>query len=62
MREMNTATIRTVTSVEIQLNSINPNAVKNFFRLLIATKKKKKKVLPNSNKLYCRLSSILKLP
>lgn len=61
MREMNTATIRTVTSVEIQLNSINPNAVKNFFRLLIATKKKKK-VLPNSNKLYCRLSSILKLP
>jgi len=46
MREMNTATIRTVTSVEIQLNSINPNAVKNFFRLLIATKKKKKKFYP----------------
>lgn len=42
MRETNTATITTVTSVEIQLNSIKPNAVKNFFKLLITVKKKKK--------------------
>jgi len=43
MIEMNTATRRTVTSVQTQLVSVKLNAVKNFFKLGTAMRKKKKK-------------------
>lgn len=40
MTETNTATVRTATSVHSQLRSVKPNAVKNFFKLSTAIKKK----------------------